>query len=492
MRCLEPTREEYCVGFAVVFTKMVYVYVNSLGNESFSNPSNKVVMENLSSFKKKTPYKVNHWFKWLSPGLFVKRWLLLSASGFLLTVLGGAIWVKLTPIYRILEFISVVLENITKTIPNYISGPLVAIIGLFLVFWGQSRTVGSITDVLKPDGDEELIDMLLARRRLNKGPKIVVVGGGTGLSTLLRGLKQYSNNITAIVTVADDGGSSGRLRREIGVLPPGDIRNCLAALADEEKLLTELFQYRFEAGGGLVGHSFGNLFLTAMSEITGDLEQAISASSKVLAIRGRVLPATLSDVSLWAELEDGRFIEGESNIPEAKGRIRNIGCIPANPPALPAAIAAIEKAEYIIIGPGSLYTSIIPNLLVPEIRDAIARSTVPRIYVCNIMTQSGETEGYTVSDHIKALDRICQQKLFDAVLVHRKSPSSESLKRYAQDNSHPVYVDREEIGRLDRRIVLANVMDEDKHLGFVRHDPYKLARVLLRWYSGKWQRKFLN
>ena len=288
-------------------------------------------MENLSSVRKKAPYKVNRWFKWLSPGLFVKRWLLISVIGLFLTILGGAIWVKLTPIYRLLEFISRSLEVITKTIPNYVSGPLAIAAGLFLVFWGQSRTVGSITEVLKPDRDEELVDMILAHRRLNRGPKIVVVGGGTGLSTLLRGLKKYSNNITAIVTVADDGGSSGRLRREIGVLPPGDIRNCLAALADEEKLLTELFQYRFQAGDGLVGHSFGNLFLTAMSEITGDLELAATACSQVLAIRGKVLPATLTDVSLWAELEDGRLIEGESSISEARGKIRTLGCIPPNP-----------------------------------------------------------------------------------------------------------------------------------------------------------------
>ncbi len=434
--------------------------------------------------RKKSSYKVNRFFKWLSPGLFVKRWLLLSTSGLLLTILGGAIWVKLTPIYRILSAISQFFDFITDIIPNYISGPLVIIVGLVLVLWGQSRTVGSITDVLFPDRDEELVDMLLAQRRLNKGPKIVVLGGGTGLSTLLRGLKQYSNNITAIVTVADDGGSSGRLRREIGVLPPGDIRNCIAALADEEKLLTELFQYRFEAGDGLIGHSFGNLFLTAMSEITGDLEQAVAASSQVLAIRGTVLPATLSDVSLWARMEDGRVIEGESNIPKAQGKIQQIGCNPANPPALPSAIAAIEEADYIIIGPGSLYTSIIPNLLVPDICDAIARANVPRIYVCNIMTQPGETEGYTVAEHIRAIDRVAQQKLFDAVMVHRRSPSPESLRRYADDKSHPVYVDREEIAALGRRIVIANIMEEDPETGYVRHDSARLARVLLRWYSG--------
>ena len=452
----------------------------------------KLKMKN-SSADLKNPKKNNRRkspvFKWLAPGLFIKRWLLLSAGGFFLTVVGTAIWSKLTPIYRVLSFVSQILEFLTTIIPSYISGPIVLLIGVFLIFWGQSRTGGSITDVLGVDKDKRLVDMLLARRRLKRGPKIVVVGGGTGLSTLLRGLKEYSSNITAIVTVADDGGSSGRLRREIGVLPPGDIRNCIAALADEEELLTELFQYRFEAGAGLSGHSFGNLFLTAMSKITGDLEQAVIASSKVLAISGTVLPSTLSDVSLWAEMEDGRLIEGESNIPEAKGKIKSFGCIPANPPGLPAAIAAIRDAEYIIIGPGSLYTSIIPNLLVPDIRTAIAKADVPRIYVWNIMTQPGETEGYSVADHIREIDRISKQKLFDAVLVHRKPPTTLSLQRYALENSHPVYLDRQEIAKLNRRIVMANVMDEDPVRGHVRHSSSQLARVLLRWYSGKWQPK---
>jgi uncharacterized cofD-like protein len=451
-------------------------------------------MSSISLFKKalrtlrhesrgRTPQRVNRWFKWLAPGLFVKRWLLLSAGGVLLTSLGLAIWAKLTPIFYLIDFISQALERIANFIPSYVSGPLAIICGLVLIFWGQTRTVGSITEVLKPDRDKELVDVLMAHRRLNRGPKIVVVGGGTGLSTLLRGLKVYSANITAIVTVADDGGSSGRLRQEFGVLPPGDIRNCLAALADQEKLLTELFQYRFQAGGGLVGHSFGNLFLTAMSEITGDLERAIAASSQVLAVRGRVLPATLSDVRLWAELADGRRIEGESNITEADGKIVKIGCNPGKPPALPAAIKAIEEADYIIIGPGSLYTSIIPNLLVPEIADAIASCSVPRIYVCNIMTQPGETVGYSVSDHIRAIDEACGKQLFNAVLVHRKVPSAQSLINYAQVNSNPVFLDREAVAKLGRRIVLSNVMDEDEHTNLVRHNPERLARVLLRWYS---------
>ena len=275
------------------------------------------------------------------------------------------------------------------------------------------------------------------------------------------------------------------MRREIGVLPPGDIRNCIASLADEEKLLTELFQYRFEAGDGLVGHSFGNLFLTAMTAITGDLEQAIAASSKVLAVRGKVLPSTLTDVSLWARLSDGRLIEGESNITGAGGRIEEIGCRPDNPVALPAAIRAIEEAEYIIIGPGSLYTSVIPNLLVPDIRAAIAGADVPRIYVCNIMTQPGETDNYAVSDHLSAIDAISEYRLFDAVLVQRTPPSPESLKHYAQENCHPVFLDRETVGAMGCRIVIANVMSENEETGRVRHDPHRLARVLLRWYGGQ-------
>lgn len=439
------------------------------------------VLQNES--RSRTPHLFHRWFKWLAPGLFVKRWLLLSAAGVLLALLGVAIWSKRTPVFYITRFMGQLLDTITDWVPNYISGPMVIGVGFLLILLGQMRTLGAITEVLMPDGDEDLIDVLTAHRRLQRGPKIVVLGGGTGLSTLLRGLKIYSANITAIVTVADDGGSSGRLRREIGVLPPGDIRNCLAALADEEKLLTELFQYRFQAGDGLSGHSFGNLFLTAMSEVTGDLERAIAASSKVLAVRGQVLPATLSDMELWAELSDGRVVKGESNIPEADGQIVRIGCHPVNPPALPRALQAIREADYVIIGPGSLYTSVIPNLLVPEIREAIAALTVPRIYVCNIMTQPGETQGYTVADHIRAIDQISDRPLFDAVLVQKKAPSEDAIFHYAQERSQPVYFDREEVLQLGRRIVVANVMKEHPVTHRIKHDSDRLARVLLRWYS---------
>ena len=442
-----------------------------------------MLMNNLS--QKKSVKKANQWLKWyqwLSPGLFVKRWLLITITGVLLTGFGIAIWSNLTPVYRIMALISSLLEVVTKIIPSYVSGPLVIIAGIFLIFWGQSSTVNTITKVLKPENEEEILDLLMTHRRLNRGPKIVTIGGGTGLSSLLRGLKQYSSNITAIVTVADDGGSSGRLRREIGVLPPGDIRNCLAALADEEKLLTELFQYRFNAGDGLIGHSFGNLFLTAMSDITGDFEKAIAASSQVLAVRGKVLPSTLTDVNLWVKLTDGRIIEGESSIAKANGKIETIGCSPSNPVALPAAVKAIEEADYLIIGPGSLYTSVIPNLLVPEIRRAIAKSQAPSIYICNIMTEPGETDGYTVSDHIRAIDRVTKGKIFDAVLVNRTLPSDAALERYARENSYPVSLDQEAIAKLGRGIVLANVLEEEVTQGYIRHNSQQLAQVLLRWY----------
>jgi len=400
-----------------------------------------------------------------------------------LATLGLAIWTGMTPIFFLLQLLRNFLAWIAEVVPNYVSGPIIIAAGILLILWGQTRSLNSITQVLMPEGNEELVDRLLNHRRLHRGPKIVALGGGTGLSNLLRGLKDYSAKITAIVTVADDGGSSGRLRREIGVLPPGDIRNCLAALADEEKLLTELFQYRFQAGDGLVGHSFGNLFLTAMSDIAGDLEQAIAASSKVLAVRGEVLPATLSDVSLWAELADGRRIEGESSITKANGKIIKIGCTPANPPALPKVAQALREADFIIIGPGSLYTSVIPNLLVPEIADAIANSEVPRIYVCNIMTQPGETDGYSVADHIRAIDRACGRPLFDAVVVQGKVPSAKALIRYSQENSYPVVLDREAVTQLGRRVVIANVMDEDENTGLIRHNSQRLAGMLLRWYG---------
>ncbi|OIP76979.1 MAG: hypothetical protein AUK48_04970 [Oscillatoriales cyanobacterium CG2_30_44_21] len=421
-------------------------------------------------------------FQWLLPGLFVKRWLFVSIVGIVLIVLGIAISARLTPVLFISRLISTAIDTLVAIMPRNMSGPIALIFGVGLLWLGQKRALGSITQVLMPDQDKELLDLLVSHRKLNRGPRIVTVGGGTGLSNLLRGLKKYSANITAIVTVADDGGSSGRLRREYGVLPPGDIRNCLAALADEEKLVTELFQYRFKTGEGLTGHSFGNLFLTAMSEVTGDLEKAIAASSQVLAVRGRVLPATLDHMVLWAEFEDGRYVEGESNIPEARGKIKYFGSKPDNPKGLPQAIEDIKEADLIVIGPGSLYTSIIPNLLVPEILQALCDRTVPSIYLCNIMSQVGETDGYAVSDYVKVLDDLAGIRLFDVVLVQRDQPSERSLNHYASFGSHFTELDRHNLATMNCPILTANVMLE-KSNGTVCHDSEKLAGVIMRWYN---------
>lgn len=419
---------------------------------------------------------VKCYLKWLNPGLLVKRWLVVNAIGILLTIIGLVSFCKLSLAIGLVTFVSNLLSAIASIVPSYICSILVTTVGLWLIFIGQTRAMKSIADAIAPERTQKIVELLLTRR-LHQGKKIVVVGGGTGLSSLLKGLKHFSHNLTAIVTVADDGGSSGRLRTELGVLPPGDIRNCVAALAKED-LLTELFQYRFSAGDGLKGHSFGNLFLTAMTEVTGNFETAIAACSKVLAIEGQVLPATLDDMHLWAELDRGQLVEGESNIAAAKGKIEHIGCIPANPTALPASIKAIKSAEAIVLGPGSLYTSIIPNLLVPEIRDAIVNARVPRIYVCNIMTQPGETDNYTVSDHIKAIEQVCGQNLFDLVIVNSLPLSPQALAKYALEGSYPVTIDRAELDSLGCQVISADILDEDPKTHCIRHNSWKIAKII--------------
>jgi uncharacterized cofD-like protein len=298
---------------------------------------------------------------------------------------------------------------------------------------------------------------------------------------LLRGVKKYTSNITAIVTVGDDGGSSGRLREEMGILPPGDIRNCIAALGDDEDLITELFQYRFKTGEGLEGHSFGNLFLTALCSITGNMVKAIRESANVLNIRGVVLPATLDDMKLGAEFEDGRVIHGESNIPEAHGQIKKLFTEPANCEALPEALAAIGDADLIILGPGSLYTSVIPNLLVNGIVDAIVKAKAKKIYVCNIMTQPGETTDYTVASHVNALFKHANGKhIVDAVLVNNRLPEVIS-DGYAKMGSIPVRLDMENITPIGIEVVSQKLIQENKE-GLVRHSSNRVARAIHYWY----------
>ena len=324
----------------------------------------------------------------------------------------------------------------------------------------------------------------LYRGPSGKGPRIVALGGGTGLSTMLRGLKRYTNNITAIVTVADDGGGSGVLRQELGMLPPGDIRNCLEALANVEPLMSDLLHYRFTEGS-LRGQSFGNLFLAALNGVSGSFEQAVSSMSHVLAITGRVLPVTTTDVQLEAEFENGARVLGESKIffckKQEQCRVQRVRLIPERPKALPQAIEAIRDADMILLGPGSLYTSVIPNLLVDGITDAILDSDALKVYVGNVMTQEGETEGYSHADHIRALFEHSAPGLFSHCLVNSLSIPAQVCARYASEGAEPVRVDEKACAALGVELVarpVSCVVD-----GYVRHDSELLAAALLELHG---------
>lgn len=414
---------------------------------------------------------------WLIPGMQVKRWLLAIFSGVTLAGLGVLILLDLRPVLSIMEWI----KSFASAVPSELFAWIFVFIGAVIFFVGWKNANYSILDVHESRDKDALIDSLYRRRKLNYGPKIVAIGGGTGLSTLLRGIKHITNNITAIVTVGDDGGSSGRLREEMGVLPPGDIRNCIAALADDADLVTKLFQYRFKTGEGLEGHSFGNLFLTALCSITGDMVNAVKESSKVLSIRGRVLPSTLDDMRLAAELEDGTIVNGESNIPETPGRVKRLFTIPENCKPLDEAIAAIKSADLIILGPGSLYTSVIPNLLIKEIAKEVANSQARKIYVCNIMTQPGETDNYTASEHLKAImDHAGSNKIVETVLVNDFLPEK-LAEKYLAANSFPVKIDEDKIKELGVDIVSRKLIEDSKE-GFVRHSSNRLSRAIYYWY----------
>ena len=428
-------------------------------------------------FEFKNNVKVSKDVGWLIPGLNVKRWLFLIFLGSVFIILGFMIILDIRPIYTTMELI----RKAALILPSNILAIIFILIGGIIFFKGWKKTTLSIIDMDSSKGNNSLLERLYRRSKLNKGAKIVAIGGGTGLSMLLKGIKKYTNNITAVVTVGDDGGSPGRLREELGILPPGDIRNCIAALADDENLITELFQYRFKNGEGLEGHSFGNLFLTALCAITGNMVKAVKESSNVLNIRGVVLPATLDDMKLAAEFTDGTIVNGESNIPEVHKKIKRLFTEPAVCRALPEVIAAIQNADLIILGPGSLYTSVIPNLLVSGVVDAITESTAKKIYVCNIMTQPGETDDYTVASHVNALISHAKgRRIVDAVLVNDSLPENIS-EGYAKSGSIPVKLDIENLIPTGVTVVSQKLIEENKQ-GLVRHSSHRVARAVYYWY----------
>lgn len=399
-------------------------------------------------------------FKWLYPGIGIKRWIVMTIFGVVLIVVSSAY-------LRSEEYASL---EILDTI--------ILISGILVLTLSIKRIIRSFIAALVPSSKgTELIDILYHSKQLDRGPKIVALGGGTGLSMLLSGLKEYSSNITAIVTVADDGGSSGRLRQQFDILPPGDIRNCLVALADAPALMRDLFQFRFDSNSSeLAGHSFGNLFITAMTRLTGDFEKAIKETSKVLALKGQVIPSTLNNVVLVAEHKNGSITEGENKIPKTHLPINRVRLKPLQPVATPEAIKAIEEAQIIVLGPGSLYTSIIPNLLIKEITETIVASEAIKVYVCNLMSQPGETDGFRASDHIKALVAHSHPRAIDYVILNTGEVPNSMLKRYAGENSYRVTNDTKNIENMGYRVIEADFILSDD---VIRHDSAKLAKMIL-------------
>jgi len=419
-------------------------------------------------------------FKWFYPGMHIKRWLGLIIIGVAMMTFG------LTYVVREFYLEGLRLPGFMywvtlQFIPRYIRGTMYMSGAVGLILFSIWKLNQSIISAVAPnrDGNASLVNTIYTQRFLRRGPKIVAIGGGHGLSTLLRGLKEYTTNLTAIVTVADDGGSSGVLRRELGILPPGDVRNCIAALADAEPLVTKLFQYRFEEGDGLVGHSFGNLFIVAMSGVTGNMEDAIRQTSRVLAVRGQIIPSTMEDVTLCARTNDARTIHGESRIGPAisngsSTRIREVYLVPANPPAHPEAVRAILEADLIVLGPGSLYTSVLPNLLVQGVKRSLIAAPARKIYVCNVATQHGETDGFSAADHVAAIEDHVGKGVINHVLANDNIV--EVIPKAEQ--SKPVLVDTQINNGI--RLVSADVISEEN---YYHHDSTKLAEAIMRIYE---------
>ena len=411
--------------------------------------------------------------RWLVPGLHVKRWL--GVTVFAVVAISLGISYALREFYLHARLPAFTYDLTLQFWPRWVRAILFVSVGVLILGLGLYKLTKSLLSPF-PGGDKALVERLYDFRRLRKGPRIVAIGGGTGLSTLLRGIKRHSGNVTALVTVADDGGSSGRLRAEYQVLPPGDFRQCLTALADVEPLMAELFQYRFEEGS-LQGHSFGNLFIMAMTAITGDFEHALRESGRVLAVRGQIVPSTLESVTLCA-LSGEEVLVGESSVPTAKGPINQVFLVPEHPPLNPEAELALLNAEMVVVGPGSLYTSLLPNLLVDGMVETLRRSPALKVYVCNVATQAGETSGYSIHDHVETLERYVGPDLFD-VVVANSNLSLPLSPAAVEAGIRRVTFDRKRlVGNGGRpRYVLADLASTRLT---THHDPDKLAQILMK------------
>jgi uncharacterized cofD-like protein len=408
--------------------------------------------------------------RWLYPGMHLKRWLVLLFLGITILGLGAAIF--LVDFYRRLPDDSFIFALTGAGLDRPVRAALVALAGILVTGIGVWGLMRSIVSPFVARGDS-VMEVLYTKRYLARGPRIVAIGGGTGLSTLLRGLKGYSANITAIVAVADDGGSSGRLRQQLGIVPPGDIRNCIAALADAEPLMTQLMQYRFPPGSGLDDHAFGNLFIAAMTAVTGDFEEAVRESNRVLAVRGQVLPATTVPLNLGAVLASGRRLTGQVAISHAEEPIDHVTIEPSDVRASPEALERILEADLVVIGPGSLFSSVLPNLLISDIRDAVAAANGLRVYVCNVATQPGETSSFTAAQHLEALFNHVGDGLVDFALLNR----NDGARRPQGWLGQPVRVDERKLEELHVGIIEEDLVDEtNAH----RHDSAKLAAALMR------------
>ena len=415
--------------------------------------------------------------KWLIPGMGVKRWLLLLFGGITIVSLGAGY--VLVEVYRTWSFPAIFYYLTLQFIPRAWRGLLFGTVGIAAIVIAVFQLNRSLLSAFLSPGQSSLADIIYNHRHRTRGPKVVAIGGGTGLSALLRGLKGHTDKITAIVTVADDGGSSGRLRRDLGLLPPGDFRSCIAALADDESLTARLFQYRFGEGKGLNGHSFGNLFIAAMAAVTGNFERAILESSRVLNIRGRILPSTLENVTLWADLREGDQEEGpdrvagESQISKSGRPIERVFLEPDKVPGYPGAIKAILEADLITAGPGSLFTSVLPNLLVPGIASAIRASPAMKVYISNIATEKGETDGYTLDDHLRELEEHVGEGLFTYVLANDNL--NVQFPRHLKVDVVTPATERSD----SYELVTVDLVDLENPW---QHDPHKLSEALMDLY----------